>query len=103
MGKLRLSKMLDSLCLAFDSNTCFCVNSAEGHEDEEEEDEVGKAQERKPLFVGERSQVLRIKDVVSTPQSLAFMMKPKVPSLSLSRSLSLILHHGLGNEPFSLS
>ena len=74
--------MLDSLCLAFDSNTCFCINSAEAHEDEEEVEH-----ERKPLFAGEKTQVLRLKDAVSAPhQSLALLMKPKVypPSLSLT-------------------
>lgn len=81
MGKIRLSRMLDSLCLALDSNTCFCINSAEAHEDEEEELE----QERKPLFAGDKSQVLRLKDAASSPhQSLALLMKPKTVVLKVS-------------------
>lgn len=65
--------MLDSLCLAFDSNTCFCINSVEAHEDDEEFE-----QERKPLFVTEKKQSMTLKDAISGPQSLALLMKPKV-------------------------
>ena len=75
--------MLDSLCLAFDSNTCFCINSVEAHEDDEVFD-----QERKPLFGSEQKQVLTIKDAISAPQSLALLMKPKVKYLPVFSFLS---------------
>ncbi|KAL9242381.1 hypothetical protein vseg_016387 [Gypsophila vaccaria] len=77
---MKLSKVLDTLCLAFDANTCFCMNSVEAHEDDEEFLE----QERKPLFGGEKSQVLRLKDAISGPQSLALLMKPKTVVLKVS-------------------
>ncbi|XP_057545617.1 heavy metal-associated isoprenylated plant protein 35-like [Amaranthus tricolor] len=79
MGKIKFSRMLDSLCLAFDSNTCFCINSVEAHEDDEVFD-----QERKPLFGSEQKQVLTIKDAISAPQSLALLMKPKTVVLKVS-------------------
>ncbi|KAH9614937.1 hypothetical protein KSS87_016886 [Heliosperma pusillum] len=76
---MKLRKVLDTLCLAFDANTCFCMNSVEAHEDDEELE-----QERKPLFGGEKSQVLKIKDAISAPQSLALLMKPKTVVLKVS-------------------
>ncbi|KMT03036.1 hypothetical protein BVRB_8g195980 [Beta vulgaris subsp. vulgaris] len=79
MVKMKLSRMLDSLCLAFDSNTCFCINSVEAHEDDEEFE-----QERKPLFVTEKKQSMTLKDAISGPQSLALLMKPKTVVLKVS-------------------
>ncbi|KAL2929321.1 Protein SODIUM POTASSIUM ROOT DEFECTIVE 2 [Bienertia sinuspersici] len=80
MGKMKLSRMLDSLCLAFDSNTCFCINSIEAHEDEDDDFE----QERKPLFGSEKSKPLTLKDAIAGPQSLALLMKPKTVVLKVS-------------------
>ncbi|KNA14603.1 hypothetical protein SOVF_105960 [Spinacia oleracea] len=79
MGKMKLSRMLDSLCLAFDTNTCFCMNSVDAHEDDEELE-----QERKPLFEGQKKQVLTLKDAISGSQSLALLMKPKTVVLKVS-------------------
>ncbi|XP_021723686.1 heavy metal-associated isoprenylated plant protein 35-like [Chenopodium quinoa] len=76
---MKLSRMLDSLCLAFDSKTCFCINSVEAHEDDEEFE-----QERKPLFEGQKKQVLTLKDAISGTQSLALLMKPKTVVLKVS-------------------
>ncbi|XP_021741560.1 heavy metal-associated isoprenylated plant protein 35-like [Chenopodium quinoa] len=76
---MKLSRMLDSLCLAFDSKTCFCINSVEAHEDDEEFE-----QERKPLFEGQKKQVLTLKDAISGSQSLALLMKPKTVVLKVS-------------------
>lgn len=70
---MKFSRMLDSLCLAFDQNTCFCINSVEAHEDDDEFE-----LERKPLFGGEKNKVLTLKDAIAGPQSLALLMKPKV-------------------------
>lgn len=77
--KMKLSRMLDSLCLAFDSNTCFCINSEDAHEDDDELE-----QERKPLFAGQKSQVMTLKDAISGSQSLALLMKPKTVVLKVS-------------------
>lgn len=76
MGKL--SRMLDTFCLSSGSNSCFCLNSIEF------EDEF----ESKPLIASDKDDhKLRLKDVVSGKQTLAFQLKPKVDflfSLSLS-------------------
>ncbi|KAH7511886.1 hypothetical protein FEM48_Zijuj12G0030600 [Ziziphus jujuba var. spinosa] len=67
MGKLSLGRMLDCLCLSSGSSSCFCMNSVE-HQDEFE---------KRPLIASEKSQLLRLKDVVSGNQTLAFQLKPK--------------------------
>ena len=66
MGKLR--RVLDTFCLSFGSNTCFCMNSMEF------EDEF----EKKPLIVSDSDHKLRLKDVVGGKQTLAFQLKPQV-------------------------
>nr|KJB06643.1 hypothetical protein B456_001G003800 [Gossypium raimondii] len=58
--------MLGSSC------SCFCMNNAL-------DDEF----ERKPLMVSEKTQ-LRLKDVVSGKQTLAFQLKPKMVVLRVS-------------------
>lgn len=68
MGKLSFGKVLDSFCLSSCSSSCFCMNSAET------QDEF----ESKPLIASDKSQLLRLKDVVSGKQTLAFQLKPKV-------------------------
>ncbi|XP_031256842.1 protein SODIUM POTASSIUM ROOT DEFECTIVE 2 [Pistacia vera] len=74
MGKLSFGKMLDCLCLNTSSCSCFCLNTLES-EDEFEE---------KPLIISERTQLLRLKDVVSGNQTLAFQLKPKMVVLRVS-------------------
>ncbi|KAJ0031523.1 hypothetical protein Pint_13132 [Pistacia integerrima] len=74
MGKLSFGKMLDCLCLNTSSCSCFCLNTLES-EDEFEE---------KPLIMSERTQLLRLKDVVSGNQTLAFQLKPKMVVLRVS-------------------
>ncbi|XP_044464714.1 protein SODIUM POTASSIUM ROOT DEFECTIVE 2 [Mangifera indica] len=74
MGKLSLGKMLDCLCLNKSSCSCFCLNTLES------EDEFDK----KPLIVNEGAQLLRLKDVVSRNQTLAFQLKPKMVVLRVS-------------------
>ncbi|CAO2841476.1 unnamed protein product [Amaranthus hypochondriacus] len=80
MGKMKLSRMLDSLCVAFDSSTCFCINSVEAHDEDDQQFE----QERKPLFGSDQKQVLTIKDAISGSQTLAFLMRPKTVVLKVS-------------------
>lgn len=75
MGKLSFGKMLDCLNLSSGSCTCFCMNTLE-------EDEF----EKKPLIASEKTQLLRLKDVVSGNhhQTLAFQLKPKTVVLRVS-------------------
>ncbi|KAH1131983.1 hypothetical protein J1N35_003361 [Gossypium stocksii] len=75
MGKLSFGKMLDCLYLSSISGSscsCFCMSNAL-------DDEF----ERKPLMVSEKTQ-LRLKDVVSSKQTLAFQLKPKMVVLRVS-------------------
>ena len=67
MGKLSFGKMLDCLYLPSGSCSCFCMNTLE-------DDEF----EKKPLITSEKTQLLRLKDVVAGNQTLAFQLKPKV-------------------------
>ncbi|XP_054788092.1 uncharacterized protein LOC129293963 isoform X2 [Prosopis cineraria] len=79
MGKL--GRILDTFCLSSSSSSsssCFCVNSMEIKDDEIE---------TKPLFASEISegeQKLRLRDVVSGKQTLAFQLKPKIVILKVS-------------------
>ncbi|OMO86849.1 hypothetical protein CCACVL1_09423, partial [Corchorus capsularis] len=73
MGKLSFGKMLDCLYLSPPGScTCFCMNTLE--------DEF----ENKPLITSDKSQLLRLKDVVSGNQTLAFQLKPKMVVLRVS-------------------
>ncbi|XP_050271748.1 protein SODIUM POTASSIUM ROOT DEFECTIVE 2 [Quercus robur] len=74
MGKLSFGKVLDCFCLTSCSSSCFCMNSAET------QDEF----ESKPLIASDKSQLLRLKDVVSGNQTLAFQLKPKMVMLRVS-------------------
>ncbi|KAI9128755.1 hypothetical protein K1719_000238 [Acacia pycnantha] len=81
MGKL--GRILDTFCLSpsssSSSSSCFCVNSMEIKEYENE---------MKPLVATTESsdggQKLRLKDVVAGRQTLAFQLKPKVVILKVS-------------------
>lgn len=80
MGRISFGRvLLDCLCLSNDSKSCFCINSVEAAEDEEELE-----LERKPLVGTGESQILRLKDVVSGHQSLALHLKPKTVVLKVS-------------------
>lgn len=71
MGKLSFGKMLDCLYLSplgGNSCSCLCINTLE-NEDEFEE---------KPLVESDKTQQLRLKDIVAGKQTLAFQLKPKV-------------------------
>ncbi|KAK8644903.1 hypothetical protein V6N13_118764 [Hibiscus sabdariffa] len=72
MGKLSFGKMLDCLYLSSGSCSCFCMNTLD--------DEF----EKKPLVTSEKTQLLRLKDVVSGNQTLAFQLKPKMVVLRVS-------------------
>ncbi|EEF47033.1 protein SODIUM POTASSIUM ROOT DEFECTIVE 2 [Ricinus communis] len=76
MGKLSFGKVLDCLCLTSGTSSCFCMNSLES------ENEI----EKTPLIASEKGhgQVLRLKDVVSGNQTLAFQLKPKMVVLRVS-------------------
>lgn len=82
MGKLSLGKMLDCLCLNKSSCSCFCLNTLESGDD---------IFEKKPFTMSEGAQLLRLKDVVSDNQTLAFQLKPKVCKYFLLKKLSLYL------------
>ncbi|KAG8657453.1 protein SODIUM POTASSIUM ROOT DEFECTIVE 2-like [Manihot esculenta] len=76
MGKLSFGKVWDCLCLSSgSSSSCFCLNSLEN------EDYVF---EKRPLIASDKGQVLRMKDVVSDTQTLAFQLKPKMVVLKVS-------------------
>ncbi|XP_022756460.1 protein SODIUM POTASSIUM ROOT DEFECTIVE 2-like [Durio zibethinus] len=72
MGKLSFGKMLDCLYLSSGSCSCFCMNTLE--------DEF----EKKPLITSDKTQLLRLKDVVAGNQTLAFQLKPKMVVLRVS-------------------
>ncbi|KAL4303871.1 hypothetical protein GQ457_10G000350 [Hibiscus cannabinus] len=75
MGKLSFGKMLDCLYLSSISGSscsCFCMNTLD--------DEF----EKKPLVTSEKPQLLRLKDVFSDNQTLAFQLKPKMVVLRVS-------------------
>ncbi|XP_077211763.1 heavy metal-associated isoprenylated plant protein 45-like [Tasmannia lanceolata] len=75
MGKLSLGRVLDCFCLSACSNSsCFCMNSLDTQDDIE----------RKALIGSEASQMVRIRDVVSGNQTLAFQLKPKMVVLRVS-------------------
>ncbi|XP_052198978.1 protein SODIUM POTASSIUM ROOT DEFECTIVE 2 [Diospyros lotus] len=71
MGKLRLGKVLDCLCISSGSSSCFCINSLENPDEFE----------RQPLVP---SEVKRLKDALAAPQTLAFQLKPKMVVLKVS-------------------
>ncbi|XVE98211.1 hypothetical protein REPUB_Repub03eG0086100 [Reevesia pubescens] len=73
MGKLSFGKMLDCLYLSSGSCSCFCMNTLG-------DDEF----EKKPLITSEKTKLLRLKDVVSGNQTLAFQLKPKMVVLRVS-------------------
>ncbi|KAK8610442.1 hypothetical protein V6N13_081599 [Hibiscus sabdariffa] len=76
MGKLSFGKMLDCLYLSSISGSscsCFCMNTLDNNEFE-----------KKPLITSDKTQLLRLKDVVSGNQTLAFQLKPKVVVLRVS-------------------
>ena len=77
MGKLSFGNMLDCLYLSSGSCSCFCTNTLE--------DEF----EKKPLITSDKTQLLRLKDVVAGNQTLAFQLKPKVMCSFISLMFSL--------------
>lgn len=70
MGKLKVGRMLDCLCLSCSSSTCFCMNGLEGED----------SMERKALIGSDGVEMMRIKDVIGETgnQTLAYQLKPKV-------------------------
>ncbi|KFK39750.1 metal ion binding protein [Arabis alpina] len=83
MGKLqKIGRVWDCLLLPTNQCSCFCLNTLETNEEDEEF-------EKKPLIdsLSEKSgKVMRLKDVVSADhrQTLAFHLKPKVVELKVS-------------------
>ncbi|WOG99072.1 hypothetical protein DCAR_0518420 [Daucus carota subsp. sativus] len=80
MGKLRFGKMLDRLCLSssYGTSCCICINgygsSFDGVDDLEKE----------PLVGTEGDELVRLKDFVEEPKSLALQLKPKIVVLRVS-------------------
>ncbi|XP_050213446.1 protein SODIUM POTASSIUM ROOT DEFECTIVE 2 [Mercurialis annua] len=82
MGKVSFGKVLDCLCVTTRStSSCFCMNYFEEINENEEF-------EKKPLIASQNGdghgEVLRLKDVVSAKQTLAFQLKPKIVVLRVS-------------------
>ena len=77
MGKLSFGRVLDRFCLSSSgSGSCLCINNY-ASEDERE-------LESKPLITPpETGQLVKIKDVISAPPTLALQLKPKVNTSSL--------------------
>ncbi|KAG5564649.1 hypothetical protein RHGRI_000739 [Rhododendron griersonianum] len=75
MGRLSFGRVLDSLCLSNGSSSCFCTNSLENQDE---------CFETKPLVASEGGHLLRLKDVLAEPQTLAFQLKPKMVVLRVS-------------------
>ncbi|XP_039018695.1 protein SODIUM POTASSIUM ROOT DEFECTIVE 2-like [Hibiscus syriacus] len=78
MGKLSFGKMLDCLYLSSISGSscsCFCMNTLDDHDDEFD---------KKPMITSEKTQLVRLKDVVSGNQTLAFQLEPKMVVLRVS-------------------
>ncbi|RWR77499.1 protein SODIUM POTASSIUM ROOT DEFECTIVE 2-like protein [Cinnamomum micranthum f. kanehirae] len=76
MGKLKLGRMLDCLCLSCSSSTCFCMNGLEGED----------SMERKALIGSDGVEMMRIKDIIGGTgnQTLAYQLKPKMVVLRVS-------------------
>ena len=90
MGKLSFGSVLDCLCLSSASNSCFCINSFENQDEEFE---------REPLVASEGGHLVRLKDVLAGPQTLAFQLKPKVSLLnSLFTPLGCVWIKNLMND-----
>lgn len=71
MGKLSFGSVLDRFCLSSSGpGSCLCINNYAS----EDEREV----ESKPLITPEAGQLVKIRDVISAPPTLAFQLKPKV-------------------------
>ncbi|XP_057467518.1 heavy metal-associated isoprenylated plant protein 7-like [Actinidia eriantha] len=75
MGKLSFGRVLDCLCLSSASSSCFCINSLENQDNEFE---------REPLVESDGGHLVRLKDVLAGPQTLAFQLKPKMVVLRVS-------------------
>ncbi|XP_027069175.1 heavy metal-associated isoprenylated plant protein 35-like isoform X2 [Coffea arabica] len=78
MGKLSFGRVLDRFCLSSSgSGSCLCINNY-ASEDERE-------LESKPLITPpETGQLVKIKDVISAPPTLALQLKPKTVVLKVS-------------------
>ncbi|KAL7244695.1 hypothetical protein ACSBR2_000128 [Camellia fascicularis] len=81
MGKLSLGGVLDCLCLSSNSRSCFCMNSLEN------QDEF----ESKPLVASKGGNLVKLKDVLEGPQTLAFQLKPKKCILPMQGRLRLMM------------
>ncbi|CDP03359.1 unnamed protein product [Coffea canephora] len=78
MGKLSFGRVLDRFCLSSSrSGSCLCINNY-ASEDERE-------LESKPLITTpETGQLVKIKDVISAPPTLALQLKPQTVVLKVS-------------------
>ncbi|KAL3535771.1 hypothetical protein ACH5RR_004232 [Cinchona calisaya] len=75
MRKLSFGRVLDCFSLSSSgSGNCLCINNY-ASEDENES---------KPLITPEAGQLVKIKDVISAPPTLAFQLKPKIVVLKVS-------------------
>lgn len=73
--------MLDTLCLSSSfssygssSCSCLCINGCGGSSFDDDDDEL----EKEPLVGTEGGQLVRLKDFVDEPKTLALQLKPKV-------------------------
>lgn len=81
MGKLSFGRVLDRFCLSSGggfNSSCLCFNDCTNRPDMDE-------METKPLIITHKEeghgQLMRLKDVISGPPTLALQLKPKVINL----------------------
>lgn len=73
MGKLSFGRVLDRFCISSGAGgSCLCFNNYTNQDD----------LERKPFITPDGGQLVRLKDVITGPPTLALQLKPKVWTLS---------------------
>ncbi|CAI9100292.1 OLC1v1037257C1 [Oldenlandia corymbosa var. corymbosa] len=83
MGKLKFGRVLGSLCLSSSGSSGSCLCFSNNHQyGSGEEHEL----ENKPLITApeKTGQLVKIRDVISAPPTLALQLKPKMVVLKVS-------------------
>lgn len=71
MGKLRVRRILEVLCLSCSNSSCFCMKVLERQD----------SMERKALIGNDGREMVRIRDIMGGNQTLAYQLEPKVSLL----------------------
>ncbi|KAI5680592.1 hypothetical protein M9H77_01819 [Catharanthus roseus] len=75
MGKLSFGRVLDRFCISSGAGgSCLCFNNYTNQDD----------LERKPFITPDGGQLVRLKDVITGPPTLALQLKPKIVVLKVS-------------------